>query len=296
MILVLILALEMTTSNGSSCWSKGCYQFANGKFEEAAVFFRQCVVCSRSLFNVSMCYLLMGDLEGAVITLRQVCRMDPFLAIAHVHVASALMAMGEEYATEALESYTTAIECMRDSAYIDYEQLGLAQCLFKCDIYINLGLIYRNCHAVSCRGRHLQALVCAMECAVTVHQRQMVQRIFTQTMQYQTWDSDIYLAANRHLSQAQDDGGVDEEEESDAKAIEMLVVLKLKDETRRFRSNLPFDGFYRLVCEKLQTSKVCLRVMDADGDCINLLDQDDWQYFTNQSESSQITVQAAVYD
>ncbi|KAK6361778.1 hypothetical protein TWF730_005494 [Orbilia blumenaviensis] len=122
-------------------WVQALERYDKGDFKGSIETFAHAGETSKALFNIGIIHATLGEHDEAIFAYKASITQDQYFAIAHFQrgVSNFLLS---NFA-EALKDFTNALRFLRENLYINYEQLGLKFCLYRCEVLFNRGLCYK---------------------------------------------------------------------------------------------------------------------------------------------------------
>ncbi|KAK6534431.1 hypothetical protein TWF281_005757 [Arthrobotrys megalospora] len=135
-------------------WVQALERYDKGDFKNSIETFAHAGETSKALFNIGIIHATLGEHDEAIFAYKASITQDPYFAIAHFQrgVSNFLLS---NFA-EALKDFTNALRFLRENLYINYEQLGLKFCLYRCEVLFNRGLCYKYLEREDKAGRNFE--------------------------------------------------------------------------------------------------------------------------------------------
>ncbi|EPS43851.1 hypothetical protein H072_2172 [Dactylellina haptotyla CBS 200.50] len=123
-------------------WVHALEHYDQGNFKGSLKTFIRCGGDAKTLFNMGMIHATLGEHEAALQAYKAALTKDPYFAIAYFQsgVSNYLLSNFQD----ALCDFTKALQFLRENLFINYEQLGLKFCMYRCEVLFNRGLCYAN--------------------------------------------------------------------------------------------------------------------------------------------------------
>ncbi|RVD88372.1 uncharacterized protein DFL_002559 [Arthrobotrys flagrans] len=122
-------------------WVQALERYDQGDFKASIETFAHAGETAKASFNIGIIHATLGEHDEAVFAYKASITQDPYFAIAHFQRGVSNFLLGNF--AEALKDFTNALRFLRENLYINYGQLGLKFCLYRCEVLFNRGLCYK---------------------------------------------------------------------------------------------------------------------------------------------------------
>ncbi|XP_012556954.2 neutrophil cytosol factor 2 isoform X1 [Hydra vulgaris] len=130
----------MNSASEIEKWSNAVNLYDNDEIEEAIKCFKAIPQNAKISFNISCCYLALGNVQLAAKSFQETINLDPFMAIAY-YMLGLTNCLDQDYIS-AFENFQKTNELLRGNRMVDYRQLGLNFQLYQCEILTNQAYTY----------------------------------------------------------------------------------------------------------------------------------------------------------
>ncbi|KAK6502889.1 hypothetical protein TWF481_007929 [Arthrobotrys musiformis] len=135
-------------------WVQALERYDQGNFKASIETFAHAGETSKALFNIGIIHATIGEHDEAIYAYKASITQDPYFAIAHFQRGVSNFLLGNF--AEALKDFTNALRFLRENLYINYGQLGLKFCLYRCEVLFNRGLCYKYLERMDKAGRNFE--------------------------------------------------------------------------------------------------------------------------------------------
>ncbi|KAF3283959.1 hypothetical protein TWF132_009969 [Orbilia oligospora] len=122
-------------------WVQALERYDQGNFKASIETFAHAGETSKASFNIGIIHATLGEHDEAIFAYKASITQDPYFAIAHFQRGVSNFLLGNF--EEALKDFTNSLRFLRENLYINYGQLGLKFCLYRCEVLFNRGLCYK---------------------------------------------------------------------------------------------------------------------------------------------------------
>ncbi|KAK6521287.1 hypothetical protein TWF506_001511 [Arthrobotrys conoides] len=122
-------------------WVQALERYDQGNFKASIETFAHAGETSKASFNIGIIHATLGEHDEAIFAYKASITQDPYFAIAHFQRGVSNFLLGNF--SEALKDFTNSLRFLRENLYINYGQLGLKFCLYRCEVLFNRGLCYK---------------------------------------------------------------------------------------------------------------------------------------------------------